>query len=175
MKKNDLSKLTLFLSGVKNRLTENALYFIDARITFRSGSKTYNASLTPEGDRFLFTCNAQKRTLDAAGFIKAFLDEAQKYDACILEYRERGSTLIIEADERGVRTRQNAAKSEPVGEDAHDAADDRNPAYELNDAHGDPGGVGKENASERDRRDAREDERKLAWFFVLHDVLRTTW
>jgi len=89
---------------------------------FRSGAKTYQATLVPDGDRFLFTCNAQKRTLDAAGFIAAFLEEVQKYDACVLEYRERGSTLIIEADERGVRTRQNAAKTEVIEEDAHDAA-----------------------------------------------------
>ena len=122
MKRNDVSKLTLFLSGVKHRLSENNLYFIDAQMRFRSGAKTYNATLVPDGDRFLFTCNAQKRTLDAAGFVAAFLEEAQKYDACILEYHERGSTLIIEADERGVRTRQNAAKSEVIEEDAHDAA-----------------------------------------------------
>ena len=120
MNKNNLQKLQVFLSGVASRLAENALYFISGAFSFRSGAKTFPGTLSREGDGYRYTFGGESRAVTPAEFTAALLTEAARYDALTLVYRERGATLTVEADERGVRTRQNEENApEPDAHDAH--------------------------------------------------------
>ncbi len=112
MKRTDLQKLGVFLSGLAARLTENADYFLSCSAALRTGAKTVRGTLTPAEGGFLWVFGAEKRTVDPAGFVKAVMDAAPAYDGLTLVYRERGAVITVEADERGVRTTRSAEAAE---------------------------------------------------------------
>ncbi len=119
MKRTDLPKLRIFLSGISSRLAENAAYFLSCAVEFRTGAKTLQGTLVHADDAFLYTFGAEKPTVTAEGFAEAVLRAAPAYDGLTLTYRERGAVIVIEADERGVRSKHTA---EEAGEtSAHDA------------------------------------------------------
>ena len=119
MKRNDVGKLKIFLSGIASRMKENGDYFIGCSFSMRSGAKTLTGTLTREGDVYRYTFGGKRENMTPDRFAEALVQDAQNYDGLTLEYSERGAVITIEADERGVRSRRsagNAAKEE----DAHD-------------------------------------------------------
>ncbi|MBE6935904.1 MAG: SAM-dependent methyltransferase [Ruminococcaceae bacterium] len=111
MRKQDASTLTLFLSGLAGRYRENRDYFNGIEFTFTSGRKSFRGrAARGEGEALRLSFNGQSRQMDFTGFTKFYTEEAMKYDSAVLEYLERGATMIIEADERGVRSRQTDTK-----------------------------------------------------------------
>ena len=120
MKKTDLPKLRVFLSGISSRLAENADYFISCTVEFRSGAKTMKAALTCPDGTLLYTFGAERGPVDAAGFADAVMRAAPAYDGLTLTYRERGAVILIEADDRGVRTKRTSGEAgETSAHDAH--------------------------------------------------------
>ncbi len=108
MKRTDIPRLRVLLSGISSRLTENSDYFISCSVEFRTGAKTLTGSLTPAAEGYLYVFGADRRTLDAGGFAEAVAGAAPAYDGLTLVYRERGASITVEADERGVRSRRTS-------------------------------------------------------------------
>lgn len=111
MRKQDSAALKLFLSGLGGRLQENRDYFKEIQFIFLSGRKRFEGRVTrTEGDSLCVAYGGQKQTLDYDAFITFYLAEALRYECATLEYLERGATVIVEADGRGVRMRQTDTK-----------------------------------------------------------------
>ncbi len=106
MRKQDKGQLTLFLSGLRSRFDSNRDYFISADVIFKSGTKTFNGNLVFQDVGLLLKYNGTKTSMSFDDFLKFFEDEAIKYDSAVLDYNERGASIEITADERGVRSRQ---------------------------------------------------------------------
>lgn len=111
MRKQDAATLKLFVSGLEGRWRENRDYFIEIQFTYTSGRKRFEGrAARGEGDLLRVSFGGQKRALTFAAFVAFYVEEALRYDTAVLEYLERGATVAVEADERGVRTRQTDTK-----------------------------------------------------------------
>ena len=113
MRKQDTAALRLFVSSLEGRWHENQDYFMGMRFVFSSGRKRFEGRVSRgEGEQLSVSFGGEKREQTFAAFADFYVTEALRYDTAVLEYRERGAVLTVEADERGVRTRQTDAKPE---------------------------------------------------------------
>ncbi len=113
MRKQDTAALRLFVSSLEGRWHENQDYFMGMRFVFSSGRKRFEGRVSRgEGEMLSVSFGGEKREQSFAAFADFYVTEALRYDTAVLEYRERGAVLTVEADERGVRTRQTDAKPE---------------------------------------------------------------
>ena len=113
MRKQDTAALRLFVSSLEGRWRENRDYFSGMQFTLVSGRKRFEGRVSRgEGDMLSVSYGGEKREESFASFTEFYVKEALRFDTATLEYRERGAAMVIEADERGVRTRQTDAKPE---------------------------------------------------------------
>ena len=112
MRKQDSGALSLLLSGLAGRYRSNADYFIGVDFRFTVGRREVTGKLTLSDDELLLSYNAAKKKMDFYAFLEFYKQEVPKTEAATLIYKERGAQLILEADERGVRSRQADAPEE---------------------------------------------------------------
>lgn len=100
MKSNSINKLSFYLQMLKARYG-NGEYFIEMNISFKSGTKSFPASVKKSDDGLVLTFSGAKQPFvwDSIGEI------AKDYDAMVLVYKERGTDAIINADDRNVTLR----------------------------------------------------------------------
>lgn len=112
MKKATCDKIKFMLLGITGRYNEKKDYFVKMSIAFKSGTKTFKGEVLPEEGVFDVILNGVKSTTDLGGVADYIANESAKYEAMVFTYVERGTDLILEADDRSVRTRQtdNAIK-----------------------------------------------------------------
>lgn len=111
MRKQDAATLKLFVSGLEGRWRENRDYFMGIQFTCTSGRKCFEGRVVRgDGDLLRVSFGGQKRALTFSEFAEFYVAEALRSDKAALEYLERGATIVVEADERGVRTRQTDTK-----------------------------------------------------------------
>lgn len=103
MNKQNIAKLAMFLTGLEARLDENMDFFKGITAAYKSGVRVFNAVLLPEGGRLSMNYNGITETIET-GWLSARLSKlAEGYEAVTVTYEERGTTLVIEADEKNVR------------------------------------------------------------------------
>lgn len=115
MNKQSIQKLSLFLGGLEQRLQDNADYFRKLTVEYKSGTKTYKATLE-SGDEGVLKINYNGRT-ETVGISEVgarISREAEKYESALVIYEERGSTLFIEADNKNVKMRTKETEVEEV-------------------------------------------------------------
>lgn len=100
MKSSAINKLTFYIEMLKARYGSGE-YFIEMKISFKSGTKTFPASVkNEEGELILIFGGAREKfSWDKIG------TTAKEYDAMQLVYRERGTDVVIIADDRNVTMR----------------------------------------------------------------------
>ncbi len=106
MKKTTCDKIKFMLLGITGRYEEKKDYFIKMQIAFKSGAKTFKGEVLPADGGFDVTVNGVKSTTDLSGVADLIAAESAKYEALVFTYTERGTDLILEADDRSVRTKQ---------------------------------------------------------------------
>ncbi len=112
MRKQDAAALRLFVTSLEGRWRENREYFIGIEFMFVSGRKRFpGRAARGEDDMLSVSYGGVKREQSFGAFADFYVAEALRYDTATLEYLERGATMIVEADERGVRTRQTDARN----------------------------------------------------------------
>lgn len=116
MQKGDRSKLKLLLIGIKARLEQNRDYFVRVNCTFRAGKKRFESKLCIEdGNMYLLRFQGSERTVDAAGAVDFFAQQAEVYEESVLVYTERGAEITITVGARGVNMKQAERKADPEG------------------------------------------------------------
>ncbi|TYQ16408.1 UNVERIFIED_CONTAM: methyltransferase family protein [Acetivibrio alkalicellulosi] len=103
MNKQILSKLSLFLSGLEQRLNENIEYFKKITFVFKSGTKEYAGIIVVDKNMLKINFNTNIYTFQVGEFTKEINRYAQNYESLILTYEERGSSIYIEADHKNVK------------------------------------------------------------------------
>ena len=107
MKNQTAAKIALLLSGVMARLAENFAFFKQIDIVFRSGRRTFSATVTAQAeDSFLIRYNGTQRQTNRDGISAFVTAECVKYDEVQVTYQERGAQIVVEGSDRGVKTRQ---------------------------------------------------------------------
>ncbi|NLD49761.1 MAG: SAM-dependent methyltransferase [Clostridiaceae bacterium] len=103
MNKQSLNKLSLFLTGIEQRLKENVDFFKNINIEFKSGTKVFYAKLWLENGKIIMSINGNREILEIEWLQVRIMKYAQSYDSLVFSYEERGTSIRIEADEKNVR------------------------------------------------------------------------
>lgn len=111
MNKKTTAKLSLFLSGLISRMSENSTFFKDITAELRSGTKTFRAVIT-DADAPLLDYQAVQRRIAPEEITEFLCAEASKYDAARIIYSERGTKIVIDADDKSVKMRHEDATPE---------------------------------------------------------------
>ena len=101
MNKKTVSKVELFFSGLISRMEENKDFFVKMIISYKSGTKVFDALITYE-DNIVLNYQATKKIVDADELKTHIQSEAPQYDALTVRYIERGACIVIEADDKRV-------------------------------------------------------------------------
>ncbi|WXR61656.1 SAM-dependent methyltransferase [Peptostreptococcaceae bacterium AGR-M142] len=102
MKKQNVEKLNLFLSGLENRVRENEKFFKLINLYFKSGRKTFKSVINLKNNLFEFKLDGKVEQFSFSDLIIAIKRECLKYDSIKIEYIERGTTILIEGDDKNV-------------------------------------------------------------------------
>lgn len=111
MNKKTTAKLSLFLSGLISRMSENSTFFKNITAELRSGTKTFRAVIT-DADAPLLDYQAVQRRIAPEEIVEFLCAEASKYDAARIIYSERGTKIVIDADDKSVKMRHEDAAPE---------------------------------------------------------------
>lgn len=100
MKSSAINKLAFYIEMLKARYADGE-YFIEMKISFKSGTKMFPASVKNEEGELVFTFGGAREKFAWDKICEA----AKDYDAMQLVYKERGTDAIIIADDRNVTLR----------------------------------------------------------------------
>lgn len=112
MNKQSISKLTLFLMGLQNRFTENNLIFKGIYITFSTGLKEFRGIGSFEQGKIKYNFNGITKVMDIDELIENLIKECANYETLSLIYKERGTDILISADNKNVKMTSTEAKEE---------------------------------------------------------------
>lgn len=110
MKKQTLYKLNIFFMGIKGRYDDQQDSFVKTEFTFKSGRKSFYGEYLPITNDFLF--KGDKIEINFDNMLSKLISESQFYDSLIFRYIQRGTAVIIEADDKKVVTRNEELKDE---------------------------------------------------------------
>lgn len=112
MNKQNIQKLALFLTGLEQRIMDNAEFFKGITAVYKSGTKNYTAKISFEDNKLKLNYNGVTETTEIKWLSARLSKFAENYESLELTYEERGSTIIIEADNKNVkmRTKENTAE-----------------------------------------------------------------
>ena len=110
MKKQALDKLNIFFMGIKGRYNDQKEFFIKTEFTLKSGRKYFDGEYSLSTNEFIF--NGDKVKIDFDNMLAKLLNESQFYDSLLFKYIQRGTVVIIEADDKKVVTRNEELKEE---------------------------------------------------------------
>ncbi|MBC2582878.1 SAM-dependent methyltransferase [Clostridium sp. DJ247] len=110
MNKQSISKLNLFLLGIKSRFEENSNIFKNISIKYTAGLKNFNGTGEYDSENIKFNFNGKTELLSMDDLILFICNEASNYDTLSLTYSERGSDILIEADNKNVKMKNVEVK-----------------------------------------------------------------
>ncbi|PJI08237.1 MULTISPECIES: class I SAM-dependent methyltransferase [Clostridium] len=106
MNKKNLSKLTLLLSGIKNRFLENEAIFKEISVTYTSGLNHFTGKGTyNDNHKLLFNFGGKTDFYTIDNLLKKIIDHSMSYDSLEFIYSERGTNVLITADNKDINIR----------------------------------------------------------------------
>lgn len=112
MNKQNLSKLTLFLSGIQSRYNDNDSTFKSIAVTYTDGLKEFKGTGTYDNGNIKYNFNGKTEILTIEKLFEKIIFEANNYDSLNLIYSERGSNILISSDNKNVKMTNMAVKEE---------------------------------------------------------------
>ena len=123
MNRQNVQKLTLFLTGLEQRIVDNTEFFKDITVVYKSGTKDYTAKVFLDDNLLKLNFNGNTETIEIKWLSDRLSKFAESYESLELTYVERGTTIVIEADQKNVkmRTRESAVENvvKPHPETSH--------------------------------------------------------
>lgn len=105
MKKQSVQKLALLLKGLEQRLEENSEFFKEINALYKSGTKTFTARLILREKDIIMNFNGRNEKLKIQDLSERLSNIAESYEAVTVNYDERGTFLVIDADDKNVKMR----------------------------------------------------------------------
>lgn len=103
MNKKSIGKLTLFMSGIIGRMHDNSDYFLNITIEMKSGTKIFKAVVNCEEGKYYFDFQGVKKEILSSDITALIEKELLSYEAARVIYKERGTEIIIYADDKSVK------------------------------------------------------------------------
>lgn len=107
MQKGEQNKLSLLLTGIRARMTQNRDYFVALDMKFRAGNKQFQATVMHGGAQdWVLRFQGADRTVNAQQIVDFFAEQVGAYEEATLRYAERGKETVISCTPRGVQMKQ---------------------------------------------------------------------
>jgi len=110
MNKQSTAKLSLFLSGLLQRMQDKIDVFKALNAIYKSGTKEYRANLIYENGKIKLNYNGKTEFIEIDLFPDKLIKFSENYEAVSVVYEERGTTIYIDADNKNVK--MNVKESE---------------------------------------------------------------
>lgn len=117
MNKQSISKLGMFLTGLEARLDGNLEFFRRMTAACKSGTKVFNAVIILKNGKLEMNFNGVTEVLEVNWLSARLSKLAENYESVTVSYEERGTIILIEADEKNVK--MNSGKNEAVQVESH--------------------------------------------------------
>lgn len=114
MNKQSINKLNLFFLGLQNRFNENNLIFKGIYVTFSTGLKEFKGVGKLENNKIKYNFNGRTDYFTIDDIFKKISEDASIYDNLSLIYKERGTDILITADNKNVKMTNTENKSEEI-------------------------------------------------------------
>jgi SAM-dependent methyltransferase len=114
MNKQSTQKLSLFLTGLEQRISDNSDFFKKITAAYKSGTKEYVANIILENQKLKINFNGRTEIIEVSWLSARLSKFAESYDSVGLTYEERGVTIFIEADNKNVKMKTKENTSEEV-------------------------------------------------------------
>ncbi len=112
MKKQTLDKIKLFFAGISSRYLEQKDFFIKVEFTFTSGAKKFKGEYVNIDDDFRYIFNGENQSMSFENMLEKLISQATLYDLLNFRYIQRGTVVVIEANDRQVITRNEEISDE---------------------------------------------------------------
>ncbi|GKX68324.1 class I SAM-dependent methyltransferase [Inconstantimicrobium mannanitabidum] len=110
MNKQNINKMKLLLLGLTNRFAEDSNVFKGIYVTYKAGLKEFNGTGSFNAGKIDYNFNGKTDTLSIDEVFDKICLEAEKYDAAIVTYSERGSNLTLTCDNKNVKMNTTEVK-----------------------------------------------------------------
>ncbi|AGK95214.1 class I SAM-dependent methyltransferase [Clostridium pasteurianum] len=121
MNKQNLNKLKLFLVGIKSRFQSDSSIFNGITVSYTAGLKEFNGNGIYSNDKIKYNFNGKTENLSIDELIDKIILNAINYDSLSLVYSERGSNLLISADNKNVKMSNIVVKEKESISDNHNS------------------------------------------------------
>ena len=111
MNKRSVDKAMLLLSALKSRMEENRDFFEKIRVKLLSGTREYFAEFTFKNNEISFEYLGEKKKTEDFSCLG---DVLLKYDSASVMYIERGTEIVIDADDKNVKMKNRERTTEEV-------------------------------------------------------------
>lgn len=103
MNKQSINKVKLFLMGLESRFSENKDIFKGIYVTYTAGLKEFKGTGHYNNEKISYNFGGKTELLEIKELCKKIADDCAQYDCLSLLYRERGTDLLISADNKNVK------------------------------------------------------------------------
>jgi SAM-dependent methyltransferase len=114
MNKQSINKINIFMMGLQSRFSDNSSIFKGLYITFSAGLKEFKGVGRYTEDKISYNFNGKTELLDLASLSNNIAVECEKYETVAILYRERGTDILISADNKNVKMTTTEIKDEEV-------------------------------------------------------------
>lgn len=115
MNKQSIQKLSVLITGLEQRITDNAEFFKRITVVFKSGTKTYTADIVLDNGKLRLKFGGNTETLEIAWLSARLSKYSENYDSLLLTYEERGTVFYIAADNKSVKMKSGETEEKEVG------------------------------------------------------------
>ncbi|HEY9061164.1 MAG TPA: SAM-dependent methyltransferase [Pseudobacteroides sp.] len=103
MNKQNISKMSLFLMGLEQRIKDRIDFFKGISAVYKSGTREYKANISIEDGKLKINFNGKTETAEIEWLSARLSKFGENYDSALVTYEERGTTIYIEADNKNVK------------------------------------------------------------------------
>lgn len=102
MNKQNIAKLNMFFMGINQRNSENKDFFNKLEVEFKSGTKVFNGVGEEQDNKYKFNFKGKTEMFTFNELLKHIAKESENYDSISFKYIERGTTVLVEGDNKKV-------------------------------------------------------------------------
>lgn len=110
MNKQTINKVKLFLMGLESRFNENKDIFKGIYVTYTAGLKEFKGTGQYKDEKISYNFGGKTELLAMAELCERLAELCAQYDSLSVLYRERGTALLISADNKNVKMTSTEVK-----------------------------------------------------------------
>ena len=110
MNKQTINKVKLFLIGLESRFNENKDIFKGIYVTYTAGLKEFKGTGQYKDEKISYNFGGKTELLAMAELCERLAELCAQYDSLSVLYRERGTALLISADNKNVKMTSTEVK-----------------------------------------------------------------